>query len=337
MVQQAAMMIAMSRLLLFQSATAGEESYCVMSARLKILKGHVAYCIQSAAGTFTSHNLLQQLMLADNVHIIGATYEKSQEGLVFVPGSTYAEGRNALLYEACRLEVVRLRFRFSYLVFVDDDIEILGGSFSAWHSDLLFWEPAVMVPSYRSLLDQRRYKGRPVGVWQYDSFFVAYHRELADALLPLNTSLDDAKVCWWSSSFYIQYLSGIHLQGHCLLSDKLVVQGMKEGTYPRQGCRRNWVWKLIKATHADIMPSLDDLDKIAGPTWYLEWGVARKRGEKSYDLSRQNATNWSLHSWRAPPIKGRRCNLWNNRMVCWTHGVPLPLFPNFTTPTTMDK
>ena len=109
-----------------------------------------------------------------------------------------------LLLEACREELV-LGFRFGYLVFVDDDVSILQGSFKAWHAEMLQWEPAIMIPAFNFVLDERRYKGRPVGVWCYDSFFVAYHRELADALLPLDASLDDVDACWWDSSFYIQY------------------------------------------------------------------------------------------------------------------------------------
>ena len=148
--------------------------------------------------------------------------------------------------------------------------------------------------------------GRPAGVWCHDSWFVAYHRELADALLPLDTSLDDVNGCWWDSSFYVQYVSQLHLQGHILLSDKLVVRGLFEGTYPRHGCHGYGprMWEVVNSRHKDLEPALDCLVNSFARvgSWYREWGVARKRQGRGYDLQTDSA-NRSLWVWHTPSIK----------------------------------
>ncbi|CAE7722829.1 unnamed protein product [Symbiodinium necroappetens] len=284
----------------------GNDSFCSWSMQLEVRKEHFAYCIQSSEGIFRSPNLLKELLLDEYVHIIQLTFKTPQKGILFVPDSTYAEGRNMLLLEACREELV-LGFRFGYLVFVDDDVSILQGSFKAWHAEMLQWEPAIMIPAFNFVLDERRYKGRPVGVWCYDSFFVAYHRELADALLPLDASLDDVDACWWDSSFYIQYLSQIHLQGHILVSDKLVVRGLIKGTYPRHGCYGHGarMWELVKSRHENFGASLKHVAGVG--SWYLEWGAARKRQGKGYDL-RPDPANWSLRVWPTLAIKRKSLN-----------------------------
>ena len=260
--------------LFFQSVFA-TDAYCEWSARLPAAEDHLAYCIQSPSGSLRSPNLLQHILTTTKVHLIQATFRRREEGILFFPNSTYAEGRNALLFEACRQELQQ-GFRFGYLAFVDDDVEIVAGSLRAWHAVLLQWEPAVMVPAESFVLDADSYAGRPAGVWMYDSFFIAYRREVADALLPLRTSLDDAKECWWSSSFYVQHMTGVYLQGHCLLSDRLVVRNSKAGSYPRKGCNSSnmrRVWEVSLNSHSDTTVLRETFHRFAEP--YLEWGRAR--------------------------------------------------------------
>ena len=133
-----------------------------------------------------------------------------------------------------------------------------------------------MVPAESFVLGALSYAGRPAGVWIYGSFFISYRREVADALLPLKTLLDDAKECWWSSSFCVQHMTGVYLQGHCLLSDRLVVRDSKAGSYPRKGCNSSnmrRIWELTLNSHPDTNELRDTFHLFAEP--YLEWGRAR--------------------------------------------------------------
>ena len=137
---------------------------------------------------------------------------------VFLPGSSWNEGRNRLLWEARR----RARHQggeHRYYIFMDDDcrlkeddalaaqlgIPLTGSPFRTFERFLDEWEPAVGYTRY----DWQHYeKGRAINLGHnIDALFVAFHREALDLLMPYYTGFDSES--WLYSQHIVNHLASL--------------------------------------------------------------------------------------------------------------------------------
>lgn len=137
---------------------------------------------------------------------------------VFLPGSSWNEGRNRLLYEATR-RAQETGNDYLYYIFLDDDCEVsedrelaervgvkpTGNPFRSFERFLLEWEPAVGYVRYDW---QHCEKGQIVNLgYNVDGLFNAYHRETISFLLPYYTGFDAES--WLYSQHIINHLTAL--------------------------------------------------------------------------------------------------------------------------------
>jgi hypothetical protein len=137
---------------------------------------------------------------------------------LYLPGSSWNEGRNRLLWEA--LERARTTGNdYLYYIFMDDDcvvredtalarelhVPLTGNPFRTFERFLLEWEPAVGYTRY----DWQHYeKGRAVNLGHnIDGLFNAFHRETLTFLLPYYTGFDNES--WLYSQHIINHMASL--------------------------------------------------------------------------------------------------------------------------------
>lgn len=141
-------------------------------------------------------------------------FENSQteSTVLYLPNSTWAEGRNALLEKARQNE-----HDYLYFIFLDDDVEVVRGSFSQFEKFLLENQPMMGVPLCDQIADTFRYESNteihhPVA---FDQIVQAYHRDAVQEsiAIPYRTELDSES--WWYACQINQYLTLRYYRGRC--------------------------------------------------------------------------------------------------------------------------
>ena len=172
------------------------------------------YLIQSAA-----HRPYPEIPGPDS-DVLLLTWKQPVKGAnsIHLPGSSWAEGRNRLLWEA-RQRAQREGRDYLYYIFMDDDcqvredallarrlgISLTGNPFRTFEAFLRDWEPAVGYTRY----DWQHYeKGRDVNLGHnFDALFNAFHRETLDALLPYYTGFDSES--WLYAQHIVNHLTSL--------------------------------------------------------------------------------------------------------------------------------
>ena len=141
-----------------------------------------------------------------------------REDAVFLPGSSWNEGRNRLLWEA-RRRARQTANDYLYYIFLDDDCQaredvelarrlglpLTGNPFRTFEHFPLEWEPAVGYTRY----DWQHFeKDRAVNLGHnFDALFTAFHREALDLLLPYYTGFDSES--WLYSQHIVNHLASL--------------------------------------------------------------------------------------------------------------------------------
>lgn len=142
----------------------------------------------------------------------------SDPDALFLPDSSWNEGRNRLYLEALR-RVEQTGNDYLYYIFLDDDCEVredrglaealgiplTGNPFRTFERFLLEWEPAVGYTRYDW---QYVVPGQGVNLgYNFDGLFNAYHREATSFLLPYYTGFDAES--WLYSQHIINHLAAL--------------------------------------------------------------------------------------------------------------------------------
>ena len=96
----------------------------------------------------------QKILESDNSDYIVATFEKKidQENFIYVPNSTWTEGRNALYEEA-----LKRKDQYEYFVFLDDDVTFKRGSFRVFETEVSHIQADCAVPVFTFVPSIERY------------------------------------------------------------------------------------------------------------------------------------------------------------------------------------
>lgn len=138
---------------------------------------------------------------SDRAHVYLLSYDKqlrSPKGRntrhFFLPNSTWAEGRNLLL-KAAQKE------NYEYLIFLDDDVSVVSGSFKEFEELLIRYKPKIGLPLCNEIKSTNRYlpKSKIQHPIALDQIVQAYSRDVVDEsiVLPFVTEFDDES--WWLS------------------------------------------------------------------------------------------------------------------------------------------
>ena len=148
------------------------------------------YLGQGQSGRVANYRHLAARKQADALFL---TYDTplEGEGALFLPRSTWAEGRNRLL------EVARQRGAYRYYIFCDDDIAFVRGGWDEFEAQLLAFEPAIGVPVVPRTLKYTLAWLEHQAFLINDEQLMAFHHEVvADALvLPYQRQFD--AIHWW--------------------------------------------------------------------------------------------------------------------------------------------
>ena len=100
-------------------------------------KKNILYLFQGQAENLEKY---YSVFNRSDVDVLFLSYDKEIEGAIYLPNSTWAEGRNKLLEEALKIS------EYEYYVFCDDDVEFKKGSFEIFEDNLRKYNPLVAVP-----------------------------------------------------------------------------------------------------------------------------------------------------------------------------------------------
>ncbi len=169
---------------------------------------------------------------SEDSDLIQVTWGTEVPGCIFLPKSTWTQGRNRLLAEARSAD----RPDYLYYIFLDDDLILRRGGWREFEALLLEYEPAVGTPYCLQCfwmlelpdLDVQR-------CVDFDAMCNAYHREVVQAgiALPYYEALD--KESWFYSQWFATEFSLLLYPGHVLQFNKVHVDNTYHGDYQRGG------------------------------------------------------------------------------------------------------
>lgn len=182
------------------------------------------YLIQGTATNVVKYKFLYNL----ESDVIVLTYDKeiSQNEFpsiinIFLPKSTWAEGRNAQLNYA-----KKLNNNYEYYIFLDDDVEFKNGSFKQFQNKLLKHKPAIGIPLLDIIKNSNRYLKdvliqHPIS---FDQAIQAFHKIVIDdgIVLPYVTNFDE--MSWWYSCEINTYLTFSNYLGKIIQFNDLLVE-----------------------------------------------------------------------------------------------------------------
>jgi hypothetical protein len=182
-----------------------------------------AYLVQGTSSNLVNFNFLQTA----NSDLYLLSYDKpiakapTGSHTIFLPNSTWAEGRNTLLQYAINGVV-----NYRYYIFLDDDVEIISGSFPDFESELIKFNPMMGIPLGDQIKETFRYDDEnlvhhPVA---FDQIVQAYHRDAVTEgiAIPYETIFDSES--WWYSCQINQYLTLKYYRGRCAQFNKFQIR-----------------------------------------------------------------------------------------------------------------
>ncbi len=206
---------------------------------------HFIYLIQSAA------RMPYAELPGPSCDVLLLTWQHPAEGedAVFLPGSSWSEGRNRLLWEA-RLRARRSGNDYLYYIFLDDDCRIredvelarrlrrplTGNPFRTFEQFLLEWEPAV---GYTRYAWQHFEKDCAVNLGHnIDALFNAFHRETLDFLLPYYTGFDSES--WLYAQHLLNHLASLFYHPHRIQCNLVRTENSRRRGY----AQRKKYWQI---------------------------------------------------------------------------------------------
>lgn len=156
------------------------------------------------------------LHLADRVDadVLFLTYDYplevttiSQKKCIYLPNSTWTEGRNKLLEIA-----INQAQSYQYYIFLDDDVEFIRGTWDLFEAEILYYKPAIAIPVFPNTTNSPVHLSkvtdlpilRKIGL-SFQAFLVndqqliAFHRDVINdgIILPYQTKFDS--ISWWAA------------------------------------------------------------------------------------------------------------------------------------------
>jgi hypothetical protein len=163
----------------------------------------------------------------EGIRLFQLCYRDPIRGALFLPESTWTEGRNALLRQARESKI-----QFDYYVFCDDDIIFQNGGWLEFEELLRKWRPAVAAPLY----PVRAHENTEMDVftvYSFDAIFNAFHSDIIDdeVILPYFQEFDSKS--WWFSQLFVIHLCAIFYPRHVLQTKAVAVSNGQSRPYPR--------------------------------------------------------------------------------------------------------
>lgn len=177
---------------------------------------NVVYLVQGALD-----DLLEiQELIPQNQFLMTLNYETNPDGAdlrsnshIYLPNSTWASGRNTLLKSALQLGI-----QFDYFIFLDADLRVIKGDFSAFETFLEMYRPKLGLPLADQIKNSYRYipTSSVQTQFSFDQIMQAYRSDVINEAIcvPYVTEFDSES--WWYSCEINTYLCILHFQDQIL-------------------------------------------------------------------------------------------------------------------------
>eukprot|EP01006_Ploeotia_vitrea_P031782 TRINITY_DN64092_c0_g1_i2.p1 TRINITY_DN64092_c0_g1~~TRINITY_DN64092_c0_g1_i2.p1 ORF type:complete len:311 (-),score=1.57 TRINITY_DN64092_c0_g1_i2:215-1147(-) len=190
-----------------------------------IQERQVLYLVQTEDG-LTS--IMRNALPGDTLCL---SWKRPSPPCIFLPNSTWTEGRNALLLLAKSVPQ-----KYTYYTFLDDDVTFTRQQYKQWQDFLFQYRPAVGTPFV------------PGHVWHapplpgvsvqttkfFDAVMNAFHIDIVNGglLLPYYDGEDD--VSWWRSQICVVVLANILYPDQILQFNNLTISNKVHRQYPKE-------------------------------------------------------------------------------------------------------
>lgn len=204
---------------------------------------------------------------------------------LYIPNSTWTEGRNALAQAAFCWEKQRSRLFSYWIVFADDDME-LGCRYDSQISEVECWgrffgfvedQAPLSHAATIALANEGRYINQTDGVVltnSYDAILNAYNREFVPRLLPYVTKMSTTTSWWLSQAVHFSLMrSCCPMAG--LVPLQFYYRNPSHRDYPRGGLSVENVAQLLADNYDPYTGNAikkpinqSDLDQFAETLWF---------------------------------------------------------------------
>lgn len=181
------------------------------------------------------------------------------------PGTTWSAGRNALL------AAVKSKLdRYSYVVFLDDDIEFRRGSWRDFEDWILRFRPAVASPhlvDYPAQVDKRC---DVQTMYAFDACYNAFRTDVVRSgwLVPYEERFDG--ISWWYSQYVLIHKAQARFASAAYQFNRVEIRNLRHGEYPRDvqfsHARRVERWLLTRVLPRH--PAFLWRFRPYGPDWF---------------------------------------------------------------------
>jgi len=161
---------------------------------------------------------------ADGVTLFHLTFKTELPGALFLPKSTWTEGRNRL-FEAARAS----QAAFDYYIFADDDVSFAKGGWRQFLSDLEQYRPAIGAPAFY----EPNAGAEPYAAYDFDAIVTAFHRDVITDGLVLPYIADFDAESWWLSQYFVIHLANAFYPRGVVKLPATAITNEHHGEYPR--------------------------------------------------------------------------------------------------------
>ena len=185
-----------------------------------------AYLVQTEGVLPSVFGSLAERQEVDLYHL---TFRMPQPESLHLPGSTWTEGRNALL-QAARAS----GYAYDYFIFCDDDVVFKTGSWRALEVALERYRPAIGLPAHPHPHSHER----PHAVYDFDAIVNAFHSDIINDEVLLPYVADHDSTTWWLSQFFLIHLAGALYPHGVVKFPDIAIENPLHREYPRISAER---------------------------------------------------------------------------------------------------
>ena len=179
------------------------------------------YLVQCAGSEFVYSNNLK------DKKVIYLTYKVKHKGIIYLPNSTWTEGRNRLLKEAQSLDKI-----YDYYIFMDDDIDFSKGDFKTFEKLLERFKPKIAAPQLLGY-PAKKISCNVQSVFMFDACMNAFSFDVIfdQKIFPYVSNFD--RISWWYSQYILIYLSGYFYRNKVMQFNDVIIANKVHTKYPR--------------------------------------------------------------------------------------------------------
>lgn len=182
------------------------------------------YLVQTGSTLPENYSALR----SDRSDVLSLTWKTPSTDGMFLPRSTWTEGRNALHAAA----ITRLH-EYDYVVFLDDDITFVTGDWRSFEECIRRYKPAIGCPYLVGYPSATKLDLKVQTTYAFDACINAFHRSVLEAgnVLPYVDQFDS--VSWWYSQMIVIHKAAVFYPRGVWQFNTVHVSNSHHGEYPQ--------------------------------------------------------------------------------------------------------